>query len=89
MIPFILLQINPDILNFFALIIRWHQIVRRRQYLRDSHFVQIMHISSAFYRIFLMWLELMYLFTFVLKMRTESKKLFKPHLVVQRLRGYR
>ena len=85
MVPFVLLHIQPDILDLFALIIRWRQIVQRRLSNTNTQFLEIMNISSSFLKLFLMWFELVQLIKSFLKMKLAKKFLLKPHLLIQRL----
>ena len=86
MFPPILLQNLRGVLDFFALIIRWITLKRRR--ISNEQFLDIFQIICNYTHMAILWIELLNL---VQKFGTvrRKKRLLKLHLLLPFLGGYR
>ena len=89
MIPIVLFQNLPGVLNLFALILRWIRILRNRR-IANERFVEFVQIMMNFFRIVMHWLNLMVLvMRWMNLIQKKNRRLFKPHLLIRLLGGYR
>ena len=88
MILFVLLQNIPGVLEFFALVIEWEKIRRNRQIANNS-FIELTQLTQNFLNLVIHWLELANFIITWLRISTEKRILFKPHLILRFLRGFR
>ena len=86
MIPFVLLKNNNEILDFISIHIRWIKIKRCR---RNKNFQEVIHIMTGFLNMMIQLMQLTNLIMRLIHIRKKKKKLFKPHLLLQFLGGYR
>ena len=88
MIPFVLLQIIPGILDFFALVLRWLRILKNR---RDANqnFIDIAHLLANFLNMTMLWFNLIMSILRWMRIRRQKRYLLKPHLLIALLGGYR
>ena len=89
MLPIALFQNFPNILNLFVLILRWRQIVHQRKIL-NQNFFDIIQLITLFLNLAQNWLNLLILLRRWRKIRQRKmRRLFKPHLLLPFLPGYR
>ena len=90
MIPIVLFRNYPEILQFFILIIRWLNILRNRRRGRINQFQQILQLMHSFLQLAFQWLNILLLISRWLQISQRKKRrLFKPHLLLHVLGGFR
>ena len=88
MIPIVLFQNAPGILQFFQLVVTWLRILRNKR-IANEEFMQFMQIMFNFFRMIMIWLDLVLILLRWLDYNRKKNRLFKPHLLIRLLGGYR
>ena len=88
MIPIVLIQNLPGVLQFFALVLRWLRILRNKHE-ANQQFLEFVQIMFNFFRLIMDWLNLVTLVLRWIQITEQKRRLFKPHLLIRLLGGYR
>ena len=79
---------NLQALVFFHLILQWIHLRNRRRG-SQQRFMELFQIISFCSATAIEWIEMIYLVLRFFKLRTKKRRLFKPHMLLRILTGYR
>ena len=88
MIPLVLIQNIPGVLQFFTLVVRWLQILRNKR-ISNEVFIDLNQFMGTFLQLTMLWLNLIMLIRRWIHIRRRKRYLLKPHLLIPLLGGYR
>ena len=91
MIPFLIAHYQ-EILQVLHIFVSVIQIIRNRRLQRilnnDNH-IELIVITNMYFDQVMSWFEMVYSFLKFVRIHRRKRRLFKAHLLLQLLRGYR